>query len=219
MRLIPAPPALSPASVKCNSILTCDFAKVQLLSSMAANPQCPLLAATKPSLPSTSGAQSLPRYVQTASTHARNRQPLYPGAVRLQFSQGVGASVSYLVRLAKKRNPSSQYIQTCSKSLLNTGSPNPFLIHVKHHYHYRKHHPEAVGDPCPVPTSNTKSTPDMDYCKLLPHKVTKMTIWVSNGSTLPVQDSLCASHNVSSPSQLPAQQSMPGLCLADPRLS
>lgn len=120
-----------------------------------------------------------------------------------------------LLRLAK-RNPPSHHIHTCSKSLLNTGSPNPFLIHVKHHYHYRKHHPEAVGDPCPVPTSNTKSTPDMDYCKLLPHKVTKMTIWVSTGSPLPVQDSLCASHNVSSPSQLPAQQST---CLADPRLS
>lgn len=101
--------------------------------------------------------------------------------MRLQFTQGVGASVSYLVRLAK-RNSSSQYIHTCSKSLLNTGSPNPFLIHVKHCYNYRKHHLEGEGDPCPVPTSNTKSTPDRDYFMLLPHKVTKMTIWVSNGS-------------------------------------
>lgn len=58
----------------------------------------------------------------------------------------------------------------------------------------------------------------MDYFKFLPHKVTKMAICVSNGSLLSVQDSLCASHNASSPSQLTAQQSMSSLCLGDPRL-
>lgn len=58
----------------------------------------------------------------------------------------------------------------------------------------------------------------MDYSKFLPHKVTKMTICVSNGSPLPVQDSLCALHDASSLFQLTAQQSMPGLCLGDWRL-
>lgn len=27
----------------------------------------------------------------------------------------------------------------------NAGSPNPFLIRVKHQYHYKKQHPEAAG--------------------------------------------------------------------------
>lgn len=49
IHLVPAP-ALPPDSVKCNSILTRDFAEVQLLFSTMAKPQCPLRTATEPSL-------------------------------------------------------------------------------------------------------------------------------------------------------------------------
>lgn len=91
--------------------------------------------------------------------------------------------------------------------------------HERHHHHYRKQHPEAAGDPCPVPTSHNKTTPETVYFKLLPHEVTKMIVRVGHGSPEPVQDSPCASLNASSPSQSTAWESVPSMCPGDLRLS
>lgn len=90
----------------------------------------------------------------------------------------VGARVPHQVR----SDLSTQQIHTCSTSLLNSGAPNTFLICVKHHHHYRKKHHGSAGDQCPVLTSDAKSALDMDFFKLSLHRVTKMTICISNGS-------------------------------------
>lgn len=90
--------------------------------------------------------------------------------------------------------------------------PKPFS-HERQHHHYSKQHPEAAGDPCPVPTSHKNSTPDTVYFKLLPHQVTKMIVRVGHGSPVPVQYSPGASLNAS---QSTARKSVPSLCPEDP---
>lgn len=109
----PCSPPSTSASVNCNSILTHDFAKVSTVTKA----QSPLLT-TECSLLSAGGARACP----CACQQLQGRRGTGSEAAALTCW---GVSVPHPVTLAKKNNPSSQYIHTWSKSLPNPRSPNP----------------------------------------------------------------------------------------------
>lgn len=192
MNLTPAPPTpdLTPASVKCNSILTHDFAKVWLSPSTLAKAPSPLLR-TECSLLSAGGAHSLPMDLPTASVQDRHRQR----GCSSHLLWGTSLSPGEIGKEGKPIVPIYPHLkQVPAKPWISK-----LFSHERHHHHYRKH-PEAAGDHFPVPTSYNKSTPDTVYFKLLPREVTKMIVRAGHGSPVPVQDSPCASLNASSPS-------------------
>lgn len=165
---------------------------------------------TECSLLSAGGAQSLPMHLPTASVQERYRQrgcssPVLWG---ISFSPG---------EINKEEKPILPIHPQLKHVPAKPQISKPFSRE-RHHNHYRKQHPEAAGDPCPVPTSQNKSTPDTVCFKLLPQKWPKWLYELVMVAQCLFRISMCFTQCLFS---LPkhSMQSIPGLRPGDLRLS